>query len=884
MPYSSASFRFCRAAILWTAFVGGTSLAVSCSSSVDGPSGPGDPSSISMVTISPPSGSVDVGSTDTLTATALLQDGAAVGNASIAITHSSPSVAFLEVAGSTAFVTGVAPGTDTLTATVQSPHNPIVSKAVITVTTPTARVAQIRFPARLIVISPSQGIPVAPTITDQAGNKIGAADVNFVVSPTSIGSVNGQGSFVAGVAGTGTITVTSNSHTDTLRVKVSGSTGDLPVALSDTVIRDGAPLTITSSTSLTGASVSIAARGAQVATSGAGGITTAPDPQTFASCVPIGTPASIIITASGSTRTVSLPLFSPALIAISIGDASTVSDAISKGCPISVAQPGTYLVMPFTWDQHESDRLGEGTSAPSVANVEVNVSFNGFAQTIETSGNRLAPSRSVGVPSFATAPLRSSGATLARVQHLPKRDVLAIPNRSLHMPTYRINPNWYRAVMAERGVRVGVIPGPVASLTPPTSGGACAIPLTLGATIQIGTFRLSDGTYAQPGAPLGSATDPTQGYPIEPWTLVGIGTKVAVFADTALVNAMPSMQGADVRLQKLAAAYDSTVAPFIERNSVGVEDRDGNGRVVVLVAKNAHNAYAFPTGYGRVDCQQAGNTNGEAIQPTFTDFFASDAKFQAGFAKVVSTLVHETSHLADERNVYFPANGTPRKETWWSAEGQAVLMQYLWAYGPDVSAGQAFSGNTAAPPFRTIEGSSTGAFCELSNHAVLTQWYQLSSYPLACQYTRYLFAQSYRVNPNQSIQSLYTTWANIPDRTSSGKSRSAMLGTATSDHDAMRDWLLSWYADGHVAGANPIYTDPSVDLRGWWSTWNAGQYPVPDANLTLGSNQQASLAEPDTRFFEATVAATGSYYFTISAPRGMALNTNNVDVAILRAK
>ena len=111
-----------------------------------------------------------------------------------------------------------------------------------------------------------------------------------------------------------------------------------------------------------------------------------------------------------------------------------------------------------------------------------------------------------------------------------------------------------------------------------------------------------------------------------------------------------------------------------------------------------------------------------------------------------------------------------------------------------------------------------------------------------------------------------------------------MLGVTASDHDAMRDWLLSWYADGYVAGANPIYTDPSVDLRAWWSTWNTGQYPVPDAILTTGSNQQASLAEPDSRFFEATVAATGSYYFTISTPTGTTLNISDIDVAILRAK
>jgi hypothetical protein len=365
---------------------------------------------------------------------------------------------------------------------------------------------------------------------------------------------------------------------------------------------------------------------------------------------------------------------------------------------------------------------------------------------------------------------------------------------------------------------------------------------------------------------------------------VGIGTKVAVFADTALVNAMPSMQGADVRLQKLAAAYDSTVAPFIERNSVGVEDRDGNGRVVVLVAKNAQNAYAFPTGYGRVDCQQAGNTNGEAIQPTFTDFFASDAKFQAGFAKVVSTLVHETSHLADERNIYFPTNGTPRKETWWSAEGQAVLMQYLWAYGPDVSAGQAFSGNTATPPVRTIEGSSTGGFCELSNHAVLTQWYQLSSYGLACQYTRYLFAQSYRLNPRQSIQSLYTAWANIIDRRSTGTARTGMVASVTSDHDAMRDWLLSWYADSYVPSANPFFTEPSVDLRAWWSTWNRGTYPVPDVSLAVGSTQTATLTEPDARFYETTVKAGGTYYFAITGTNGSALNTGTVDVALFRTR
>ena len=862
-----------------------TWFALACGGN-DHPTGPGGPSAIASVTVTAAAPTVDVGISDTLVAKALTTDGTLVGNAVITFTHSAPAIASLSAVGTTAFVSGLALGVDTITAIAQSPGGPVVGRTTVTVTTPTTRVAQIQFPYRLVAVSAGQTISVNPTTTDQFSKAVAGANITYSVLPSTLGTVSSHGVFAAssGASGTGKVVASVNGHVDTLRIAVGGGANDLPLALSDSVVRPGSTLTVSSTSGLTGATASVGHYTAQVTAGSNGTLTITADTQLFTPCAPIGTSTSLTVSASGATRTVAVALFAPAYLTLAAGTATAPSSATTTGCPTVLTQPGTYVIVPYTWDQHETDQLGDGAPAPTVPAVDVTIGFGSIgAAAAAPAGDRMVQHQLV-APSqrHQLRPLSVGSFGVAGLRH--PTDVVAVANYAVRTPTFHINAAWYRAVMSQHGGTGTRIPQAVADLAPPTSGGSCPVPLALGATIQLGTYRLADGTFVQPGAPIGSATDPTQGLPIEPWTLVGIGNSVAVFADTALINAMPQMPGADLRLQKLATAYDSTIAPFIARNSVGVPDHDGNGRVVVLIAKRGQSGYAFPTGYGRADCTQTNNIDGEAIQPAFVDFFSSDVQFQHGFATVLSELTHETSHLADEQNFFFPPTGTPRRETWWSSEGQAVLMQYLWAYGSGVTAIQAFASNTPTPPMRTVEGSTAGGFCEQSSHQALALWYQLGSYPLACQYVRYLFAQSFGINPSQTIKDLYTTWADMPDRTSTGNARSAMLGTLASDHDAMRDWLLSWYADDHVTGVNVMYTDPSVVLRTWWSTWFPGQYPVPDAVLAAGAQQHATLGEPDARFYEITTSPGGSSYITVGGDAGPGLSTGTADVVVLRAQ
>jgi hypothetical protein len=231
----------------------------------------------------------------------------------------------------------------------------------------------------------------------------------------------------------------------------------------------------------------------------------------------------------------------------------------------------------------------------------------------------------------------------------------------------------------------------------------------------------------------------------EPWALAAIAPSVAVFFDTALVRARGGIAGADARAAAFAAAYDSTVAPLLRDVTEGVPDADGNGRVVVLVALQAGSAFAYPTGYARVDCESRAVVLGEAMSLGGDAFVSAEDRI----GTAVSVAAHETAHVVDNAQRYFQAPFTPafRQDTWWSREGYAVLMQYLWALGPDTPAdafARVFTANRATAARRTIAGTAVGGFCERPDRAVLQTWYRLTgdAYPLACQAVRYALGQA----------------------------------------------------------------------------------------------------------------------------------------------
>jgi hypothetical protein len=247
--------------------------------------------------------------------------------------------------------------------------------------------------------------------------------------------------------------------------------------------------------------------------------------------------------------------------------------------------------------------------------------------------------------------------------------------------------------------------------------------------------------------------------------------------------------------------------------------------------------------------------------------------------------VHETAHLIDRTPSAVVLRGVQRKETWWSVEGYAVLVQYLWSLGPDAERpSAAFTGNRAAPAVRTILGTGQGGFCERPERARWAQWFTPGgdAYPLACQATRYALERLALHDPSLSTRDLLTRWSTIRDRRTVAGAITALLGTDRPARAVTGEWLLSWVADDWVAGTAPALQDQAVDLRALYGAWFPGGYPVPDATLTLGEAVADTLGEPDVRFVEATLPADG--WLAVTGPGGAGLPADRADMMLLRVR
>ena len=107
----------------------------------------------------------------------------------------------------------------------------------------------------------------------------------------------------------------------------------------------------------------------------------------------------------------------------------------------------------------------------------------------------------------------------------------------------------FRTLLSERGSAVDVI-----RLTRAAPGTvACPLPTTLGSTINVYTTRTADGKLP----PFMDVSGPT-----EPWQLVGISSRLAVFFDSSTVRVAAKDDRYASLVREVLARYDSEVAPF----------------------------------------------------------------------------------------------------------------------------------------------------------------------------------------------------------------------------------------------------------------------------------------------------------------------------------
>jgi uncharacterized protein YjdB len=274
---------------------------------------------VAAVNVTPPTASVVVGQTTTLSAQPVDANGAALSGRAIAWSTSNDKVATVDQSG---VVIGVAAGQATITATSEGKSG----TAVVTVTA--VPVASVTVAPPTLSLQTGQTGTLAATTKDAAGNVLTDRIVAWTSSNTGVATVAPNGTVPTVAPGTATITATSEGKTGTSTITVTAPpptpVATVAVSPSSVNLTIGGTQQITATpqdaqgNALAGRAVTWQSGNTQVATVTAAGLITA---------VGAGS-TTVTATSEGKTGTVSVTVAAPAVGSVSVSPGSaTVSVA-----------------------------------------------------------------------------------------------------------------------------------------------------------------------------------------------------------------------------------------------------------------------------------------------------------------------------------------------------------------------------------------------------------------------------------------------------------------------------------------------------------------------------------------------------------------------------
>ncbi len=195
------------------------------------------PAPVASVNVTPPTASVTVGQTTTLQAQTLDANGATLTGRAVTWSSSNTGVATVSNAG---VVTGVAPGTATITATSEG------KSGTATITVTAVPVATVTVAPGTLPLQTGQTGNLTATVRDAGNNVLTDRAVSWTSSNTAVATVAPNGTVTAVAVGTATITATSEGKTGTATVTV---TAPPPAAVATVTV---APTTLPLQTGQTG--------------------------------------------------------------------------------------------------------------------------------------------------------------------------------------------------------------------------------------------------------------------------------------------------------------------------------------------------------------------------------------------------------------------------------------------------------------------------------------------------------------------------------------------------------------------------------------------------------------------------------------------------------
>lgn len=179
------------------------------------------PVSVASVAVTPAVVSIAVGASQQLAAVTRDSAGGTLTGRVVSWSSNAPSVASVSSGG---LVTGAAAGSATITATSEGASG----TSRVTVTTVSVPVASVDVTPASANVPAGQTVQLTATPRDANGNALGGRTITWASSSSAVASVNGSGLVSGAMAGTATITATSEGQNGTSAITVTSST--LPVA------------------------------------------------------------------------------------------------------------------------------------------------------------------------------------------------------------------------------------------------------------------------------------------------------------------------------------------------------------------------------------------------------------------------------------------------------------------------------------------------------------------------------------------------------------------------------------------------------------------------------------------------------------------------------
>jgi Bacterial Ig-like domain (group 2) len=601
------------------------------------------PGGVSVVEISSPGASLQVGATVALTVRYF--DAAHTQLSGKSVTFSSSNMAVATVS-SVGVVTGVTAGSVTITAAVEG------TGGTISLTVVPVPVASIVITPAKPVVREGDSITLTGQPVDAVGRPLAGHTVIWSTANPAMATVDGSGVVTGITPGSVYIRAEADAKRDSVSLRVKSLNAPVITASDPALLVPGITGTVT------GINFGATPNDNEVLVNGVSAVVTAALPTSVSftvpaaialPCTPAG-PVPVSLVANADTATVAMQLQMATPRTLALGESLLLTGQADLSCNEFAATGGRYLITAFNYATNGGVRtsfelLGASTAPAAVQAAATGARLDQPAPA--PTGARLALPTATLVPAFED-PL---------TRHL--RAHLVFRQQDQQMASRLGNPR-----LRDRMRQKAAQPNVAAAVNPPPAVG------------DMMTYRMprSLGNY--------STYDDVQ------FRVVYVGAKLIIFEDAGA----PLAHTMDTEYQRMGQEFDQVTWPILQNfgNPLVVDSAlDNNGHLIALFSPRVNN-YTV-----------AGLSNQVLGYVTLCDFFTraecpASNEAEAFYALVPnpdgggysistwrrymrSTLAHESKHITSYAERYYRDADVSQLEETWLEEATAQASSEIWA-------------------------------------------------------------------------------------------------------------------------------------------------------------------------------------------------------------